>query len=235
VTRRSAALVLKRGIDMAGAAMAIIVLSPVLAWSALAVAVTMGRPIFFRQVRPGLHGAVFEIVKFRTMRPTKPGEVWYMSDDERITRLGRFLRSSSIDELPELWNVLRGEMSLVGPRPLLVEYLATYSPDERRRHDMRPGITGWAAVNGRHVLKFDERLRLDTWYVDHWSLVLDFRIMAMTAAQVLRHTDTDAVQDLDEIGFRLPGADGTIPGGPAADNEDTPAGPRNTGVPDEHE
>jgi lipopolysaccharide/colanic/teichoic acid biosynthesis glycosyltransferase len=226
---RSAALLLKRGIDLAGAAAAIVLLSPVLAWTSLAIAATMGRPIFFRQVRPGLHGELFQILKFRTMRPTKPGEVWYMTDDERITRLGRFLRSTSIDELPELWNVLRGEMSLVGPRPLLVEYLETYSPDERRRHDMRPGITGWAAVNGRHVLKFDERLRLDTWYVDNWSLALDLRIVAMTVSQVLRRADTDAIQDLAEVGFRLPGADGWTPTAAAvADGEGPAARPHST-------
>jgi lipopolysaccharide/colanic/teichoic acid biosynthesis glycosyltransferase len=230
VTTRRAASALKRGIDVVGAGVAVVLLSPVLAWTALAVTVTMGRPIFFRQTRPGLHGEPFEIVKFRTMRPTKPGEVWYMTDDERITRLGRFLRSSSIDELPELWNVLRGEMSLVGPRPLLMEYLDTYSPDERRRNDMRPGVTSWAAVNGRHTLRFEERLRLDTWYVDHWSLPLDFRIMAMTLGQVLRRTDTDAIQDLDEIGFRLPRPDGTMPGTPAADGDGL-AGSPDAGTP----
>jgi lipopolysaccharide/colanic/teichoic acid biosynthesis glycosyltransferase len=209
---RRAALGLKRIIDVVGAGVAALLLSPVLAWTALGIALTMGRPIFFRQVRPGLHGKPFEIIKFRTMRQPKPGEVWYLTDEERITRLGRFLRSASIDELPELWNVLRGEMSLVGPRPLLMEYLATYSPDERRRHDMRPGITGWAAVNGRHTLRFEDRLCLDTWYIDHWSLGLDLRIVGMTLAQVLRRTDTDAIQDLEEIGFRLPGADGTMLG-----------------------
>lgn len=226
-TTSRAALILKRAIDLAGATTAIVLLSPVLAWTSLAIAATMGRPIFFRQVRPGLHGEPFEIVKFRTMRPTKTGEVWYMTDDERITKLGRFLRSTSIDELPELWNVLRGEMSLVGPRPLLVEYLETYSPDERRRHDMRPGITGWAAVNGRHVLKFDERLQLDTWYVDNWSLALDFRIIGMTVSQVLRRADTDAIQDLDAIGFRLPGVDGSpLSAADVGHAADAPAGPR---------
>ena len=223
-TKRGLALALKRAIDLVGAATAIVVLSPILAWAALGVAVTLGRPILFRQERPGLHGKPFEIVKFRTMRPPRPGEVWYMTDDDRITRQGRFLRSTSVDELPELWNVLRGEMSLVGPRPLLTEYLATYSQDERRRHDMRPGITGWAAVNGRHALKFDERLRLDTWYVDHWNLRLDLTIIRMTVGQVLRRTDVDAVQDLDEIGFRLPGA-AVMSAGVAGDGDSTSAGP----------
>lgn len=204
------ALVVKRGTDLVGAAVALVLLSPVIAWAALGVAVTLGRPILFRQERPGLQGKPFEIVKFRTMRPPRQGEVWYMTDEQRITRLGRFLRSTSIDELPELWNVLRGEMSLVGPRPLLSEYLATYTTEERRRHDMRPGITGWAAVNGRHMLKFEDRLRLDAWYVDHWSLWLDLKIIALTLTQVLRRTDVVATENLDEVGFRLPGVRGTL-------------------------
>lgn len=204
--RRRVGLAAKRGIDVVGALAGLIALSPVLAWTAVAVALTMGRPILFRQVRPGLHGRPFTIVKFRTMRSPRRDEVWYLTDEQRLTRLGRFLRATSIDELPELWNVLRGEMSLVGPRPLLMEYLETYSADERRRHDMRPGITGWAAVNGRHALRFEDRLRLDTWYVDHWSLGLDVRILAMTVSQVLRRTDVSVTEDIDTIGFRLPGA-----------------------------
>ena len=131
-----------------------------------------------------------------------------MTDEQRMSRLGRFLRSTSLDELPQLWNVLRGEMSLVGPRPLLMEYLATYTPDQRRRHDMRPGITGWAAVNGRHVLKFEDRLRLDVWYIDHWSLWLDLKILVMTLGQVLRRTDVAATQDIEEVGPPLPGVGG---------------------------
>ena len=202
---RGATLAAKRALDLVGAVAALALLSPVLAWTALGVAASLGRPVFFRQQRPGLRGRPFEIVKFRTMRPPRSGEVWYMTDEQRLTRLGRFLRSTSIDELPELLNVLKGEMSLVGPRPLLMEYLATYTPEERRRHDMRPGITGWAAVNGRHVLRFEDRLRLDTWYVDNWSLRLDLRIIALTLSQVIRRADTTAVQDNDEVGFRLPG------------------------------
>lgn len=197
-------LTAKRAIDVMGAGVAIVALSPVLAGTAIVVAMKMGRPVLFRQVRPGLAGRPFTIIKFRTMRPTKPGEVFYATDEARITPLGQFLRSSSIDELPQLWNVLKGDMSIVGPRPLLLEYLDTYSPDEARRHDMRPGLTSWATVKGRHTLRFDERLRLDTWYVDHWSLRLDFRIIAMTIAQVLRRTDVDPLQDLDTVGFRLP-------------------------------
>ena len=206
--RKRWALGLKRGVDVVGAAAAVVALSPVIAWTALGIAITQGRPILFRQARPGLHGTPFVIAKFRTMRSPRRSEIWYMTDEQRITRLGRILRSTSIDELPELWNVFRGEMSLVGPRPLLMEYLATYTPEERRRHDMRPGITGWAAVNGRHALKFEDRLRLDTWYVDHWSLWLDVKIIALTAGQVLRRADVAATQNLDEVGFRLPGVGG---------------------------
>lgn len=202
------ALAVKRGIDVVGAATAMIVLSPVLAWTALAVAATQGLPILFRHERPGLHEKPFTMYKFRTMRPPTRGEVWYMTDEQRISRLGRILRATSVDELPELWNVLRGEMSLVGPRPLLTEYLDTYTPEERRRHDMRPGVTGWAAVNGRHALKFEDRLKLDVWYVDNWSLWLDIRIIALTVGQVLRRTDVSATQDLEAVGFRLPGVGG---------------------------
>jgi lipopolysaccharide/colanic/teichoic acid biosynthesis glycosyltransferase len=200
---RSARLLVKRGLDLAGAIVIGAVALPVIAWIAVAVVVTDGRPIFFRQQRPGLGGRPFTIVKFRTMRATRPGEVDYLTDNERLTRLGRFLRDASLDELPELWNVLRGDMSLVGPRPLLMEYLTEYQPDERRRHDMRPGITGWAVVNGRNTLQFDDRLRLDVWYVDHWSLMLDLRILAMTATQVIRRTNASTTEDLS-LGFRLP-------------------------------
>lgn len=193
--RRRAALAVKRGMDIVGALGGLIVLAPVLAWAAVAVAATQGRPVLFRQARPGLHGRPFQLVKLRTMRSPRPGEVWFDTDAERVTRVGRFLRSTSIDELPELWNILRGDMSLVGPRPLLVEYLDHYTPEERRRHEMRPGLTGWAAVNGRHTTRFEDRLRLDVWYVEHWSLALDVRILARTVAQVLRRADVTIAQD----------------------------------------
>ncbi len=199
-------LATKRAIDVIGAVGAGIVLSPVLAWVALAVAVRQGRPILFRQQRPGLGGKPFTIVKFRTMRTPRADEVWYLTDEHRITRLGRFLRSTSLDELPELWNVLRGDMSLVGPRPLLMEYLDKYTQEERRRLNMRPGVTGWAAVNGRNALRFRDRLELDVWYVDHWSLLLDIRILALTAIQVLRRTNVSPTEDL-ALGFPLPGVE----------------------------
>ena len=199
----------KRGLDIVGATTAMIVLAPVLAWTALAVATTQGFPILFRQTRPGRHEKPFAICKFRTMRPPRSDEVWYLTDDQRISRLGRFLRATSLDELPELWNVLRGEMSLVGPRPLLTEYLQTYTPEERRRHDVRPGITGWAAVSGRHALKFEDRLKLDVWSVDNWTLALDAKIILLTIAQVLRRADVATTQDLAEVGFPLPGVMGS--------------------------
>ncbi|HEX9400926.1 MAG TPA: sugar transferase [Anaeromyxobacter sp.] len=201
--KRDLALAAKRGMDVVGAALALVLLSPVLAATAIAVRVGLGPPILFRQVRPGLGGRPFTILKFRTMREPRPGEVWYLTNEERLTRLGRFLRETSLDELPELWNVLRGEMSLVGPRPLLVHYLESYTPEEAHRHDVRPGITGWAAVNGRHALRFKDRLALDVWYVEHWSLALDLEILARTVAQVVRRTDVTPTEDL-ALGFPLP-------------------------------
>ena len=168
----------KRAIDLGVSVVALVLLSPILGVVALLILSRDGRPILFRQRRPGRNGVPFTIIKFRTMRPTRPGEVAYHTDDQRVTRLGRLLRATSADELPELWNVLRGEMSLVGPRPLLMEYLPSYTAEQRRRHDVRPGITSWAAVNGRHLLRFEERLALDTWYVDHRSLRLDALILA---------------------------------------------------------
>jgi sugar transferase EpsL len=214
-------LAAKRAIDIVGAVAGLVVLGPVLAWTAVAIAATMGRPVFFRQVRPGLRGKPYRIWKFRTMRSPRRGEIWYETDDARVSRLGRWLRATSIDELPELWNVLRGEMSLVGPRPLLIEYLDQYTPEEGRRHAMRPGITGWAAVNGRHTARFEDRLRLDIWYVDHWSLWLDLRIIAVTVSQILRREAVAAIQDDAEIDFPerflsgLQHADGGIEGRPS--------------------
>ena len=203
-TRRPVDGAAKRVIDVMAASAALVVLAPLLAGTALAVRLMQGRPVLFRQQRPGLHGELFTIVKFRTMRVPRPDEVWYRTDAQRVTRLGRFLRATSIDELPELWNVLRGEMSLVGPRPLLVEYLESYTPRQARRHDVRPGITSWAIVNGRHALTFAERLELDIWYVEHWSLRLDLRILLMTVAQVPRRSGVVVTQDVDEVGFPLP-------------------------------
>lgn len=201
----AATLHMKRGMDIVGASVALILLSPVLAWIAIAILITMGRPIFFRQERPGLHGRAFTILKFRSMRAPRAGEVWYLTDDARITRLGRFLRATSLDELPELINVLRGDMSLVGPRPLFSHYLDHYTDEEHRRHEMRPGITGWAVVNGRNTLQFKERVRLDLWYVDHWSIALDIRILVRTIAQVIHRTDVAIVEDDLALGFPMAG------------------------------
>ena len=203
---------MKRAIDVVGTLFGLVLLSPVLAVTALAILIAEGRPILFRQVRPGLRGHPFTIFKFRTMRPLRPGEDTFRTDHRRVTRLGRFLRVTSLDEFPELWNVLRGDMSLVGPRPLLMEYLDEYTPAEKRRHDVRPGVTGWAVVNGRHVLKFRERLKLDLWYVDHWSLALDLRILALTVIQVLRRSGVSVTEDIGEIGFPLPAAGGAAAG-----------------------
>jgi lipopolysaccharide/colanic/teichoic acid biosynthesis glycosyltransferase len=152
---------------------------------ALAVRVKLGSPILFRQTRPGLHGRPFELVKFRTMLDRMDDRGAPLPDEVRLTRLGRFLRRTSLDELPELWNVVRGEMSIVGPRPLLMEYLDLYTDRLAKRHDVLPGITGWAMVNGRRVLSMQERLELDVWYVEHRSLLLDFEILARTAQLVL--------------------------------------------------
>lgn len=202
------ALALKRGIDIMGASVGLLVLLPLLSGTALALRVSQGSPILFRHVRPGLHERPFTLVKFRTMRAPRPDEVWYQTDEQRLTRLGRFLRSTSLDELPELWNVLRGDMSLVGPRPLLTEYLDQYTPEQQKRHEMRPGMTGWAAVNGRHTARFDERLALDVWYVEHWSLGLDLQILGKTIVQVMRRSDVSATQDPAVVGAPLPGVEG---------------------------
>lgn len=172
--------------DIAGAAAGLVIFSPILAAAAVAIRVSMGRPIFFRQARAGLRGRLFAIVKFRTMRPEAPGSRGTASDAERLTPLGRFLRATSIDELPTLWNVLRGDMSLVGPRPLLPEYLERYTPEQARRHEVKPGITGLAQVSGRNALSWEEKFRLDVAYVERRSFLLDVKILWLTAIRVLR-------------------------------------------------
>ncbi|TWT70528.1 sugar transferase [Crateriforma conspicua] len=152
----------------------------------------LGTPIFFRQRRPGLKGKPFELMKFRTMTDARDPQGQLLPDDQRVTKLGRFLRSSSLDELPTLLNVIRGDMSLVGPRPLLMEYLPMYTAEENRRHEVRPGITGWAQVNGRNAIRWEEKFRLDVWYVDHQSLWLDLYILILTAWKVVRRSDISA-------------------------------------------
>jgi lipopolysaccharide/colanic/teichoic acid biosynthesis glycosyltransferase len=167
-----------------------LVLSPLWVPVALVVAVLvrlrLGSPVLFRQTRPGLYGAPFELVKFRTMRDAVRADGSSLPDHERLTAFGRALRASSLDELPELWNVLRGDMSLVGPRPLLMEYLPLYSAEQSRRHDVRPGITGWAQINGRNAVSWPDRFALDVWYVEHQSFWLDLRILMSTIRRVLR-------------------------------------------------
>lgn len=180
----------KRLFDIALATTGLLVVSPLLLLVAVAVALFLGRPVFFVQQRPGLEGRPFELIKFRTMRDARDTQGRELPDAERMTRFGHLLRKSSLDELPELWNVVRGDMSLVGPRPLLMEYLPHYSAEQMRRHDVLPGITGWAQVKGRNRLSWEEKFALDTWYVDNRSLWLDVKILLMTLAAVLRTRDT---------------------------------------------
>jgi lipopolysaccharide/colanic/teichoic acid biosynthesis glycosyltransferase len=183
--RRTGAGRVKRGIDLAGAAFGLVLTSPLLLVVAIVIWRSMGRPILFRQVRTGLHGELFELAKFRTMREAVDANGRPLADGDRLTRLGSFLRRTSLDEWPELWNVLRGELSLVGPRPLLVEYLPLYTTEQARRHDVKPGITGWAQVNGRNAITWEEKFALDVWYVDHWSLWLDLKILLKTVHKVI--------------------------------------------------
>jgi sugar transferase EpsL len=176
----------KRLFDLLAVLLGGIVLSPLLLALALLVLIFHGRPVFFRQQRPGYRGKPFWIYKFRTMTDRSGPDGCLLPDAERLTPLGRFLRAASLDDLPQVWNILRGEMSLVGPRPLLMQYLERYSPEQMRRHDALPGITGWAQVNGRNALSWEDKFRLDVWYVDHWSFGLDIKILFLTAWKVIR-------------------------------------------------
>lgn len=175
----------KRLMDIFVSLVGLIALSPLLFLVALLVRFNLGTPVLFRQSRPGFGGKPFQILKFRTMRESRDRHGVVLSDALRLTRFGKFLRASSLDELPELWNVLKGELSLVGPRPLLMEYLPLYSAEQARRHEVRPGITGWAQVNGRNALSWEEKFKFDVWYVDHLSFWLDLRILTMTVFKVL--------------------------------------------------
>ncbi|MGJ0531801.1 sugar transferase [Methylocystis sp.] len=175
---------IKRCLDISCAGLGLGVLFPVFLAVALLVRWKLGPPMLFTQVRPGLHGAPFRMYKFRTMRDARDAAGDLLPDGERLTSLGRFLRASSLDELPELWNVLKGDMSLVGPRPLLMEYLPLYSQEQARRHEVRPGVTGWAQVNGRNALSWREKFALDVWYVDNQSLALDLKILWLTLRKV---------------------------------------------------
>lgn len=178
----------KRAVDVTAATLGLTLCAPVLAGAGLAIRGTMGSPVLFRQSRPGYRGRPFELMKFRTMRHVVDAAGNPLPDEARLTRLGAWLRATSVDELPQLWNVVRGDMSLVGPRPLLMRYLTRYSPEQARRHDVLPGITGWAQVNGRNALSWEEKFRLDVWYVDNWSLALDVRILLLTALKVVQRS-----------------------------------------------
>jgi lipopolysaccharide/colanic/teichoic acid biosynthesis glycosyltransferase len=184
--------VLKRLLDILIALAALFLLALPLLTLALLIRWQMGSPVLFRQTRPGLRGKPFTMYKFRTMRAAADQHGRMLPDAERLTPLGQFLRRASLDELPEFINVLKGEMSLVGPRPLLMEYLERYTPEQARRHEVQPGITGWAQINGRNTLSWDERFRLDVWYVDHWSLWLDLKILAITFLKVLKREGISA-------------------------------------------
>jgi lipopolysaccharide/colanic/teichoic acid biosynthesis glycosyltransferase len=177
---------MKRLIDVIASLVLLILLSPVMLVLAIGVRMDVGSPVLFRQVRPGLRGRPFTLCKFRTMRGAATGEAGVHTDAERLTRFGQWLRATSLDELPELWNVLRGDMSLIGPRPLLMRYLPLYTAEQMRRHDVRPGVTGWAQVNGRNALSWEDKFALDVWYVDHQSLLLDVKILARTVAAVFK-------------------------------------------------
>jgi len=176
---------MKRLFDIVISALLLILLSPVFLVLSILVRLTLGPPVLFRQVRPGFRGRPFTMYKFRTMTNERDEQGRLLPDEQRLTRLGRFLRSTSLDELPELFNVLKGDMSLVGPRPLLMEYLPLYTAEQARRHEVRPGITGWAQVNGRNAISWEEKFKLDDWYVDNWSFWLDIRILLMTLWKVI--------------------------------------------------
>jgi len=177
---------IKRLFDLAATIPLLLILSPLLLIVAILVRVKLGAPILFRQKRPGLHGKPFLMFKFRTMTDARDKRGNLLSDAERLTPFGRFLRSTSLDELPELFNVLKGEMSLIGPRPLLMQYLDRYTPEQMRRHEARPGITGWAQINGRNAITWEEKFALDVWYVDNFSFFLDLKILSLTVFKILK-------------------------------------------------
>ncbi|MCB1660282.1 MAG: sugar transferase [Pseudomonadales bacterium] len=177
--------VAKRLLDIAASSIGLILLAPIFLGTAYLVRKKLGSPILFKQVRPGLHGQPFQMMKFRTMTDAKDAQGNLLPDAERLTSFGKFLRSSSLDELPELINVLKGDMSLVGPRPLLMEYLPLYSPEQARRHEAKPGITGWAQINGRNAISWEQKFALDVWYVDNQSLWLDIKILLLTIKKVI--------------------------------------------------
>jgi sugar transferase EpsL len=196
-----AAMFIKRALDIFLALLSFILFAPLLIGTAIAVRVGLGSPVFFLQERPGLRGRPFRMVKFRTMRDALDRNGVLLPDDQRLTRLGRILRSTNLDELPEVWNVLVGDMSIVGPRPLLMEYLPLYTAEQARRHDMRPGITGWAQINGRNALDWEQKFALDVWYADHWSLALDWCNFWATWAKFFKGRGVSAQGEATMIRF----------------------------------
>ena len=186
---------LKRFIDILGSLTGLVLFSPIMVYTAWKVARTMGSPIFFRQTRPGKNGKPFEMIKFRTMKDANDQDGNPLPDSERITPFGHFMRRTSLDELPEFWNVLKGEMSMVGPRPLLMQYLPLYSKEQYRRHDVKPGITGWAQVNGRNAISWDNKFKLDVWYVDHRNIFLDGKILLLTIKKVFLKEDISHAEE----------------------------------------
>jgi lipopolysaccharide/colanic/teichoic acid biosynthesis glycosyltransferase len=199
---------MKRPLDLVCALVLVIILAAPLLILTLLIRLKLGSPVLFRQVRSGRHGQPFTMIKFRTMTNESGLNGALLPDAQRLTSFGRFLRSSSLDELPELWNVLRGDMSLVGPRPLLMEYLPLYSPTQARRHEVRPGVTGWAQINGRNAISWDEKFALDVWYVDNQSFWLDLKIIWMTLQKVIRREGISAVGDATMPKFSGPPQDG---------------------------
>lgn len=198
----------KRFFDIVAATVGLVFLSPLLLALSISVAHWLGRPVLFRQKRPGQGGTVFEIAKFRTMTDGREADGKLLPDDVRLVPFGKFLRSTSLDELPELLNVLKGEMSLVGPRPLLVEYLPRYSEEQARRHEVRPGLTGWAQINGRNAVSWEEKFRMDVWYVDHVSFGLDLKILFLTIWKTLRREGISAPGEATMAVFRGSGEGG---------------------------
>lgn len=193
-------LAIKRFLDFLLAVIALVIFSPVLLIGAAVIKFFGKTSPFFVQPRPGLHGEIFNILKFQTMTPQKPGA--NLPDQLRITKIGSFLRKTSLDELPQLINVLKGDLSLVGPRPLLVEYLPLYNDKQKRRHDVKPGITGWAQINGRNAISWEQKFDYDIWYVENWSLVLDFKILVLTFLKVINRTGVNASSEITMEKFR---------------------------------
>jgi lipopolysaccharide/colanic/teichoic acid biosynthesis glycosyltransferase len=193
---------MKRVVDVFVALVALIALSPVFLIVSIAVRRKLGTPVLFRQVRPGLFGRPFELIKFRTMRDARHPDGSLLPDEQRLNQFGRWLRSTSLDELPSLWNVLRGDLSLVGPRPLLTRYLDLYTPEQSKRHDVRPGLTGWAQLNGRNAISWEERFAYDIWYVENRSFWLDTKILFLTVGKVLRREGISAANEATMSEFK---------------------------------